>query len=205
MKINTTQNNPSFKSGFEFIANKRFLDLDTSKAVEVGNDLFGDCQKIIGGGKIFTTAIGTCTVYGLTDKVAQNVTLGHYNKAASEVTQFIRYFLPNGRAFAIGGNSRYGIREFFERDIEKFRDAKIKTTIFWGQNGGYSNVLFNADNDICLIGKNISPMNGNGINSVEDLRSAYDIINIAEGDDVFINGVRIAPELINKNNERFKW
>ena len=233
MRINNNQNNPSFKTRFEFINPERFrqLLLDNPEAVEVSNSLFGDYKEIWDGGCIFTEGIGSCTAYGLTLKGTKEAFLGHYNRSARELTdfidieriekeedpnkknrlkQFIEDFISKARGFIIGGDRDGGMHEFFERDVKKFRKAKIPTTIFWGQRIRSSDVLVDADKDICYICKNMEAPYEDAImpfykfaETPEQIKEAYHIIHVEKGDEVWVNGQRIDSELLNQNDEKY--
>lgn len=203
MKINNLQNNPSFKSRFEFIPYEGFNAMEAAnKALEVGHSIYGDCQ-CIRGGNIYTKYISSCTAYGLTEKAEKRAMLGHYNKeAAKKFTQLIKFYADKGRAFAIGGDINE-MSEFFEHDIKLFKEKKIPTTIFWGQDGQCSNAWFNADEDTWYIA--LGGFTSKNIGSIEDIKYAYKIINVADGDEVCINGKYVEPKLINQNNNKYKW
>lgn len=212
MKVSYNQNTPSFKSRFEFVSLEKFLELRQIKnAVDVKYSSFGNYKSIINGGVIFTEGIGSCTAYGLTMKNKKEAMLGHYNRCATEVLNFIKCFVPNGRAFSVGGDI-YCMSEFFERDIQDFREAKMPTTIFWGQCDNYSNVLFDADKDICYIFAKTEDVRNEKnnydikfVDSLKKLKNAYNIIHVAKGDELYIKGKRISSKIANQNDEAYTW
>lgn len=199
-------NNVSFESKFEFINAEKYSKLlKKYKPQEVGNSLIGDFKEIENGESLFTESIGSCTTYTLTDKTDKSAIMGHYNKGAYEVTRFIKYFIDKGKAFIFGGDV-HAMDDYFKKDSKEFINAKIPTTVFWGQNSGSTNILYNSDNDTCYIYKKIGDWRSDEVpNSVESLKNAYKVINVANGDEVYVNDKFINPDLINKNNDEFKY
>lgn len=211
MIINSKQkylnNSISFKTRFEFINSEKFDLLVNKGAVEVGNSTLGDFQEICEAGEsIFTRVISSCSAYGLTEKNPLGAVLGHYNKSASEVTRFIKYFADKGRAFIFGGHIS-SMDDYFIKDSQKFIEAKMPTTVFWGQDSGHTNIIFNLDKDTCYVHKAIgdSFLNSEPVDSVNKLKNAYNIIHVAPGDEVVINNKVIPASLINKNNTAFDF
>lgn len=219
MKINNTQNNVSFKMTHEIVDSKKFMNLiintKNSKEIKVGSLLLGSYGEIKGEGNIYTLNIGSCITYLLNTPFVREI-LGHYNKSAQEVTQFIESFIGNGGALAIGGKTG-AMSDFFDRDIQKFKDAKIKTTIFYGQNETSSNIWFNADNDTCYIFKPLDDIyiydevkkdyipTRQCADSIKKVKSSYKIIHIADGDKVKINDQFVDPKYLNQNDKEYTW
>lgn len=130
--------------------------------------------------------------------------------------EFIKSFISNGRALAIGGKIDT-MSDFFDRDIQKFKDAKIKTTIFYEQNETSSNIWFNADNDTCYIFKPLEDTYAYDdakkdyipirqcADSIEKVKSSYKIIHVADGDEVKINNQFVDSKCLNQNDKEYIW
>lgn len=206
MQVNLTKDKISFKSRYEFVNINKLLEHSMAKGtVEVGMDEF---KKISSGGNIFTMCLGPCTAHGLTNKKLKEASVGHFSFFANGIKKTIDAAIEKVRSFVIGGDINF-LSEFFENDIEVYRN-KIPTTIFWGQEKGSSNLLYNADKDICYIYKSMDEHYGEGefVDSVEKLKKAYKIINVAEGDELCINGKIVDPTLVkqNKFNDKiYSW
>lgn len=130
----------------------------------------------------------------------------HVNKYAFYVVENIDNFIDKGRAFIFGGDVA-NMWEYFQKDSKKFADAKMPTTVFWGQQMGSTKLLFDADNDTCYVYKKMMPHwdQKESPATAEELKNSYHFINVASGDKVYINGKFVQPELINKNNDEFKY
>lgn len=202
MKINNTQNNPSFKSRIEFInwGNHRKLLENSHDLTEVGHSLFGDFKRISGNGKIYTEAIGSCTLYAITSQKLKRALMEHCNKYTQDIHKIIDKFVNNGRGLILGGDC-YAMRDFFEKDVENFR-GKLPTSIFWGQRRGYANAIYDLDKDTWYINK---VRNDQDISSADDLKHAFDTIHVDSGDTVYINGQEVDSKLLNQNDEGYRW
>lgn len=197
-------NNISFKSKFDFVyleKYKKILNELNPKCVETD-----DIGEIFNGGSLCTNSIASCTAYTFTNKIKKNAIIEHVNKYSFCVAEAINDFINKGKTFIFGGDlSSEWV--FFQKDSKKIADAKMPITVFWGQDMGSTSFAYNADNDTCYVYKKMMPHwdQRQSPKSIEELKSSYHIINVANGDEVYINGKFVSPELINKNNDEFKY
>lgn len=207
------RNNLPFQSRFEFINFKRFYELTYMKgskdiAVEV-NNLGADFKEIAGGGRLFTMGLGSCTAYGLTAKELKKAILGHYQYSAHEVIEAIKKAAKGirgkPRAFVIGGDSD-ALSEFAQEGIKGFRASRIPTTILWGQNYkqhyNWTNLCLDLNEDTCYIFTNAgdSLCDSVAANSIEEVKSSFQFIRIAQGDELYIDGKYVPPKLLNQGD-----
>lgn len=203
MKINSNQNNCSFKSRFEFVSFENMFHLSQAPNIkEVGTDLMKDSGDINGPKNLFAPGIGSCTMYAMTSFKLKSALMGHYNKSAQAVTSFVENFANRGRALVTGGNIDMGVDTFFRTDIEAFRD-KLPTTIIWGQNDGYTNAFYDLGKDTWYINKVMQLRGVDSAASVEQIKNSYKIIHIANGDVVVIDGKPVNPKLLNQNDQAY--
>lgn len=207
MQITQSNDNLNFRSKFNFINANKFFELAETKGnIEVEMDK--GFKKVDKGGKIYSVCLGPCTGHAITNKNLKEAVAGHFSFFADGIKKHIENTVNQVRSFVIGGDINF-LSEFFEKDIEEYRN-KIPTTIFWGQEKGSSNFLYDANKDTCYIYKSSGEHyeDSEFVDSVEKLKKAYKIINIAKGDEVLINGKKIDSKLVNQNtfnNKIYSW
>ena len=185
----------SFCSKYKFISPDKFFELTTldKDAIEVSGLGYGaqSFKRSMAGDKIYTTYIGSCTAYGLgIEKNADYAALGHYNKDATAINDLVPNLKENmKKGFIIGGKSTC-MKDFFEETFAKYKENGVTSTIFWGQNRGGTSVCYDPKEDTVYVS---TPTWGEYVDSEESLKSAFDIINIADGDDVYIGDRKVNP------------
>lgn len=185
----------SFCSKYKFISTGEFthrFDCDT-EAVKV--DSCETAETTAKSGKnIYTVGAGPCTVYGIgINKNSTRSALGHYAGTPGKIVNVLPE-LEKGRrkGFIIGGR-RSSPDEYFKETEAKYRENKVQTTIFWGQDACHcSDVCYVPKEDAVYI-STTSNCDDKYVDGVEYLKRAFQIIKIANGDEVYIGDSKINP------------
>lgn len=161
---------------------------------EDSRDLY---EGIIRGENIRTGGVATCIAGGAGN--AQEGCLFHYcipeRKELDDIYQNFKELKSIDEktgAFITGGWGSFGLptisKKYFDIVMDRIKEFKDRTTIIWGQKDmGGTNVHYSNEGDgvwtICHF--------GDKINSLEDLKKVYEIIQIADSDELWIGGKKI--------------
>lgn len=199
MRVNSNQNNYSFKSRIAFVSSDSFYKLLKAPNVTIADfrlPHFG--SSIRDTGKIACDCIAPKTIYGFTNSSTRRAEMTNLVDDVDEVLDGPFGKLPEGtRAMILdsGYNSTAGRK--FDIQYIKALMKKTPTTIFWGQESGYTLPLYDLDNDIWFMQR------PRVYTKAEDLKMDFDCIHIAEGDTVVIGGKEIDPKRLNQNKGKF--
>lgn len=83
-------------------------------------------------------------------------------------------------------------KHYFQKLAEKLKEFKDNITIIWGQkDGGGTNVHYGAKDDIWTIYHSNNLQKNFKIDSFDDLKKCFNIIQIAPTDELFIKGKKV--------------
>jgi len=183
----------SFCSKYKFISTDEFLlrfDFDEGAVMVETNET---AETTLESGKnICTVGAGPCTVYGIgINKNSPRATLGHYTSVPDKITNALPELEKDRKKGFIIGGWRFPSDAFFEKTKAKYRENNVQTTIFWGQNTDYySDVCYVPKEDTVYI-STTSKYDDKYVDNVEHLKRAFQTIEIAKGDKVYIGSKKI--------------
>lgn len=148
--------------------------------------------------KLYTIGIGSCTCYGIVNPNDKTADLFHYNHEPILLEACTKE-KENKRGFILGGCFE-GINKYFKDALKFFKG--MQTSILWGQKNCYTSTCYDPQDDIWYV--NVKKDDNSKIKDAEDLRRNFDIINIADGDELFINDKKVDPAEVNQNNENYQ-
>ncbi len=159
------------------------IKVDSNETVEIAAE---------SGRNIYTIGAGPCTVYGIgINKNSARSALGHHTSVPDKITNALPELEKDRKKGFIIGGCKFPPDAFFQEARAKYKKNDVQTTIFWGQKTGYYS-------DVCYVPKKdtvyISTTNNYDdrcIDSLERLKQAFQIIEIAKGDKVYIGDKKI--------------
>lgn len=189
MKINNTC---SFTSKIVITNSDNFYKLMNDKKTKYSE------QNIVKGKNVCAAGVSTCIGGGATNK--EEAMAFHFcrpeRKELEDIYESIKALEIKGKKpniFITGGLSPWDMsRIYFDNVIEKLEEFKKSTTIIWGQKkGDFTNAYYDAIKDIWTVYHS-----GQKINSLKDLQDIYEIIRLADSDELWIAGKKISSKLL---------
>ena len=166
---------------------KTFLDFmydDKNKRCEI--------DETIKGKDLYTLRAATCLAGGATNQ--KDCFMFHYcEPTTAEVGDVCDKFESLSRddkkanalitaGFADGASSK----RYYDKFMNRFKPTNIEPSILWGQENGDTSVHYSAEKDTWTL-----YCDKEKINSFDDLKKAYKIVKIADGDELWINNKKI--------------
>lgn len=217
MKIQNSVSNSKINNKIAFGTKYKFIPMNDiwrmmkdneETAVELFNNMPGGHYEIVdNASRIYTQSVGPCFVPGINKLESGNSGMGHYsNYGTSDFSKYLKYTGKNSNTLAIGGFTDF-MKNFFDSFINLAIEKKIPTTAFVGQTSGNTHLFWDIPEDTLYLSKQFS--NGDWrsmrqVDTIDKLRNAYHVINVPEGNELYINDKFVPSELVNQNNEMFK-
>lgn len=191
----------SFTSRIQFVDGRTFAKYN-NKGFYIGFN--HQTSNMLKAPKFFSCDIRTCTGGGITDKNGNALGFHFWDDKPNKknfqdiIVKMFRWMPDADRGLLVGSKDlgKYSIEQF-----QRFKyvfNARLKNLTLFEKhrhlNSGTS-YIYEAENDTWTLSTNFIK-NGNNkyVKTLEDLKEAFENIKIADGDELYINGKRIAKE-----------
>lgn len=187
-------NKCAFKSKISLVNDmQEFVEIAYKDAGNICAD-----ENVVKGKNLHTIGISTCIGGGASNKNLQQGCLFHYctpkDKELSDIYKNVKSLetadsKPN---VLISGGWHTLSELYYNPVLSKLQEFRNNTSIIWGQKDhGYTHLYYDAKKDTWLIFHGNWRAKEPEINSLEDLKSIYQIVKIAPNDELIIKGKKI--------------
>jgi len=150
------------------------------------NTQYCEQDENVKGKNLLTTRAATCIAGGATNK--DDAFMLHYcdayNFELNEIYDNIKTLKSGNKktnALITGGFGSLS-EHYYKKIMAKIEDLKIETSVLFGQKEGDTSIHYSAELDTWTVNHD-----GDAINSLEDLKKVYKIVEIADCDQLWIN------------------
>jgi hypothetical protein len=201
---------PRFASTIRFVSKPEFEALPKDKSTQYADYPWGLDEMVSMQPRAYTDSAACCNVVGVQN--GQNVSLMHLQPSANPpelvkmaLTHEIEQLREKGqklRAFLTGGDKGDNSSRLGVGILDNLNYMGVPTSIFWGHDKALcTDAHYDTQTDTWSIYAPTTlekPAIEKGITTLEELKEAYKVIQVAPGDHVFLGNQEIPRESIER-------